>query len=538
MGKGTSVYISIPQRVADPAPGMVVDHREKLCLGCFLKPEKYEIPEVRNYYDEVISHMVHELDIPLHRLASLDELKKLNSLYQLTHLFIGDKEYAEEEAYFEELSHSMEVIVVAEYGFELPQGSRIKLLQKPFYCLPAVNVLNADVSENEKNLQENHMICPGVRVLVVDDEPMNLMVAEGILRDYQMDITTASSGVKAIELCKETDFDLVLLDHMMPEMDGVETLKWLRKIHKDSDKVLTVIAFTANAVSGAREMFREEGFDEFVSKPIELNELERVLRKVLPKTSIKYEVIQGKKAKKQNAYTKKNVENETKKGMEEETGSEQTHKLDSQDNLITCLGRIGLNTGAALQYSLDDEKFYLKLLHEFTDAYVTKRQEMDKHYQQSDFYNYRIQVHALKSSARLIGADTLSEMAKNMEEAANNLDGVYMQEHHMELLTKYCEVKEQIQEVIAPGEREAKKPLTEVPKEVLLGKLKQLKKSLDSYDIDQAEALILEMSDMEYQGKSVGTLLQDVGQDVEEFEYTAAAERVEALLGSVEGGDV
>ena len=538
VGKGTSVYISIPQRVADPAPGMVVDHREKLCLGCFLKPEKYEIPEVRNYYDEVISHMVHELDIPLHRLASLDELKKLNSLYQLTHLFIGDKEYAEEEAYFEELSHSMEVIVVAEYGFELPQGSRIKLLQKPFYCLPAVNVLNADVSENEKNLQENHMICPGVRVLVVDDEPMNLMVAEGILRDYQMDITTASSGVKAIELCKETDFDLVLLDHMMPEMDGVETLKWLRKIHKDSDKVLTVIAFTANAVSGAREMFREEGFDEFVSKPIELNELERVLRKVLPKTSIKYEVIQVKKAKKQNAYTKKNVENETKKGMEEETGSEQTHKLDSQDNLITCLGRIGLNTGAALQYSLDDEKFYLKLLHEFTDAYVTKRQEMDKHYQQSDFYNYRIQVHALKSSARLIGADTLSEMAKNMEEAANNLDGVYMQEHHMELLTKYCEVKEQIQEVIAPGEREAKKPLTEVPKEVLLGKLKQLKKSLDSYDIDQAEAMILEMSDMEYQGKSVGTLLQDVGQDVEEFEYTAAAERVEALLGSVEGGDV
>lgn len=537
-GKGTSVYISIPQKVADPAPSVVIEHREKLCLGCFLKPEKYEMPEVRNYYDEVISHMVHELDIPLHRLSSVDELKKLNSLYQLTHLFIGDKEYIEEEAYFEQLSQSMEVIVVADYGFEIPRGSRIKLIQKPFYCLPVVSMLNAGVTEHEKNLQENHMICPGVRVLVVDDEPMNLMVAEGILRDYQMNITTAGSGVKAIELCKETDFDLILLDHMMPEMDGVETLKWLRKIHKDSDKVLTVIAFTANAVSGAREMFREEGFDEFISKPIELNELERVLRKVLPKSAIKYEVIQGKKAKKQEAHTKQGAEDETKKGMKEEISSEQTHKEDSQDNLITCLERIGLNTGAALQYSLDDEEFYLKLLHEFTDAYITKRQEMDKHYQQNDFYSYRIQVHALKSSARLIGADALSEMAKNMEEAANNQDVVYMQEHHVELLTKYCEVEERILEVIAPGEREAQTTLAEVPKEELIEKLEQLKKSLDSYDIDQAETLILEMSNMKYQGKSVEALLHDVGQDVEEFEYTAAGEKVEALLCSMEGGDV
>ena len=130
------------------------------------------------------------------------------------------------------------------------------------------------------------MICRGVRVLVVDDEPMNLMVAEEIFRDYQMIVTTAESGREAIELCRTQEFDLIFLDHMMPEMDGVETLKHLRKVNADTGRESTVIAFTANAVSGAREMFLREGFDEFVSKIVEPLEMERILRKVLPKASI------------------------------------------------------------------------------------------------------------------------------------------------------------------------------------------------------------------------------------------------------------
>lgn len=129
--------------------------------------------------------------------------------------------------------------------------------------------MNARASEDEALHRGKCMICPGVRVLVVDDEPMNLMVAKGIFREYQMNVTTAESGREAIELCEKEDFDLVFLDHMMPEMDGVETLKRLRRIHTDTGRDVTVIAFTANAVSGAGEMFLREGFDEFISKPIE-----------------------------------------------------------------------------------------------------------------------------------------------------------------------------------------------------------------------------------------------------------------------------
>ena len=126
------------------------------------------------------------------------------------------------------------------------------------------------------------------RILVVDDEPMNLMVSEGIFKGYQMIVKTAESGRKAIEICEKDDFDLIFLDHMMPEMDGVETIKRLRKVSSDTGRLFTVVAFTANAVSGAREMFLQEGFDEFISKPIETLELERILRKLLPKSAISY----------------------------------------------------------------------------------------------------------------------------------------------------------------------------------------------------------------------------------------------------------
>lgn len=535
VGKGTTVYISIPQKVVDEAPSMVVEHREDLCLACFLKPEKYKIPEVRNYYDEVISHMVCELDISLHRLSSIEELEKLNSMYQLTHLFIGREEYEEKESYYEDLSQSIEVVVIADDSFVPPQGGRIKLLRKPFYCLPVVQIVNSGASDYEKQLKEKHMICPGIRVLVVDDEPMNLMVAEGIFKDYQMSITTADSGQKAIELCERTDFDLVFLDHMMPVMDGVETLKRLRKIHKDSDKALIVIAFTANAVSGAREMFFQEGFDEFISKPIELNELERVLKKVLPKASIEYEVINSER----NRNERIGVSNVTEdKSVVESVRMNSTPEDNTSNNFITRLENFGINTRDALQYSLGDEEFYLKLLNEFTNSYSTKKMEIDHYFQQEDYKNYRIQVHALKSSARLVGADTLSEMAKGLEEATDNQDVSYICEHHEETLSKYQEVVGHILEVITFGKKESGQTFLEVSPNELIEKLETLKASLSTYEIDQSERLISEMRNMECQGMPVGNLLHDIEQDVENFEFVAATEKVETMLGNMERGDV
>lgn len=518
-GSGTTVSVSIPQKVADDAPGMVVAKRAQLCLACFLRPEKYEVPEVRNYYDEMLSNMARGLELTLHRVFDIEELEKLTATYQLTHLLTGREEYEENIAYFEELDKKIEVIVAADDGFALPQGSRIKLLKKPLYCLPFVNMLNAGTSEDTELLSEKHMICPHVKVLVVDDEPMNLMVSEGIFKDYQMEVRTADSGMKAIALCEKEDFDLIFLDHMMPEMDGVETLERLRKIHTDAERMLTVIAFTANAVSGAREMFLKEGFDEFVSKPIEYLELERVLKKVLPKASIQFV---------DEAYVK-NI----RAGHTKEAGPE--------EDKLTRLERAGFNTRSGMQYCRGDMEFYEELLAKFAQDAPRKAAEINASFEKEDFGNYHIMVHALKSSAKMVGADLLSEMARNAEEAAKNNDIAYSKAHHKELLDKYREAEQCIADALDSGEAAPAQTVTEncteVSKEEFVQQLTELRKCFDTFEEDRAEALILEMSGDLYQGAAIGELLRDVRLDVEDFEFRAAAEKLEALISSVEGGE-
>ena len=128
-----------------------------------------------------------------------------------------------------------------------------------------------------------------VRALVVDDEPMNLVVASSLLRDYGMLVDTADGGAEAIKKYENGDYDVIYMDHMMPEMDGVEAMKIIRQVADSSYRKPVIIALTANALSGAREMFMREGFDGFVAKPIDIGEFERVMKNVLPEDMQRYE---------------------------------------------------------------------------------------------------------------------------------------------------------------------------------------------------------------------------------------------------------
>ncbi|MCI5730289.1 MAG: ATP-binding protein [Eubacterium sp.] len=514
-GSGTTVSVSIPQRVSDDAPGMVLENPENLCPACFLLPEKYEIPEVRDYYNLMISHMVQELDVPLHRVSNREELERLISMYQVTHLFIGEEEYAEDPTYFEGMDSGMDIIVVAGDRFTLSEGSRVKHLQKPFFSLSIINILNAGTLGENGTLKKKHIICPDVKVLVVDDEPMNLTVAEGIFHDYQMLVKTAPSGKKALEICTLEDFDLIFLDHMMPEMDGVETLKRLRKIQIDKNKVFTIVAFTANAVSGARKMFLQEGFDEFVSKPVETMELERILKKVLPKSAI--------------AYVEEQERNMTKSEVAEEP--------DVQKDEMLLLENAGIRTQSGIQYCRGDKEFYGEVLAQFAREAAAKETKIQDFYCQQDMDNYRIQVHALKSASKMIGADELSEMARQVEEAAKNQDVSYITEHQEELLSTYRRVVKKIVDVLDLGNNSPVQTCVDISREELIRYLGELKESLDAYEMDRAESLVSELYRTEYKGTSVEELLAHVAQDVEDFEFDLAAGKVDKLLCSMERGE-
>ena len=535
-GNGTTVSVSIPQKVADTSPCMSIANRERLCLGCYLRPEKYTVPEVRGYYDEMITHMIRGLDLVLHRVFNLEELEKLNSMYQLTHLFIGKEEYEEDRGFFNGLDKSMEVVVIADDSLVLPKESHIKYIRKPFCCLPVISMLNAGSANDGNRFEKEYMICPGVRAMVVDDEPMNLMVAEGILRDYQMQVKTAESGMKALELCDKEEFDLIFLDHMMPEMDGVETLKRLRKMHAEEERTLTVIAFTANAVSGAREMFLQEGFDEFVSKPIEYLELERVLKKVLPKASIRFE---DKEKHEKGRYEQDSGKSELHAKKQE--AEEGTGNAIVEEDTISRLMELGINTHSGLQYCRNDREFYIELLAKFAQDAATKEQVIDALWQKEDLANYRIMVHALKSSAKMIGADSLSELARKVEEAAKNQDVDYIKQNHEELLTTYRETSlELLQALDFDNETETEdlENSTQISEAELLERLNALKDSFDTFEADRAEALMAEMGNMMYGEISVEELLREIREDVEEFEFGKASEKVQTLLERMEGGGI
>ncbi|MCR5093164.1 MAG: response regulator, partial [Lachnospiraceae bacterium] len=287
-GVGTTVRVSVPQKVIDRSSCMSLANREKLCLGAYLHFDKYPDPNVREYYNRMVSNIVHGLGTQMHRVDNVESLRRLAASVRLTHLFIAAEEYGTDPAYIEELAKEVVVVVVADDDFSLPEGSRARLMEKPFYCFPVVTVLNRAPGEED---EQTRMLCPGVEALVVDDEPMNLTVARGLFKGYGMNVTTVQSGQEAISICRERSFDIVFMDHMMPRMDGIETMKTIRADRAGQGRDMPIVALTANAVSTAREMFLSEGFDGFVSKPVEIPELERVLRRVLPESAVTFEKI-------------------------------------------------------------------------------------------------------------------------------------------------------------------------------------------------------------------------------------------------------
>lgn len=290
--QGLQAHITIPQGVADSTPAIVLDHPERLCIACYFRPEKYNSDEIRRYYDNMILHMVEGLNIEGYQAHNFEGLLKLQNNYALTHVFIAQAEYEENTSYYEELASTLQVVVIAEQDFMLSANSKLLVIRKPFFALSVVNLLNGEIKENgfgeAQAAGRKPFSCEGIRVLAVDDEEMNLVVAKGVLGSYGIHVDTCLSGKEAIARCAKTSYDIVFLDHMMPGFDGVETLKQIREMKNGVYQELPIIALTANTISGAREMFRNEGFTEFIPKPIERSVLERVLRKVLPEQSVQY----------------------------------------------------------------------------------------------------------------------------------------------------------------------------------------------------------------------------------------------------------
>lgn len=434
--QGLEAHIAIPQKVGNYAPGIEILDVDKICIACYFRPEKYSCDEVREYYDRMILHMVEGLGIEGYQAHNFEGLLKLQKDHNLTHVFMAQTEYEENSAYYEELAETMPVVVIAERNFILPSKSRLLVLRKPFFVLSVVNLLNGRSQENgfgeDGEPGSRPFSCTGVRALAVDDEEMNLVVAKGILGSYGMEVDTCLSGRMAVERCKHTSYDIIFLDHMMPGFDGVETLKCIREMNNGSYLELPVVALTANTISGAREMFKNEGFTEFVPKPIERSVLERALRRVLPKELIQY----GEEDSEKEVHTL----DEDADLLKPEEGMDDHSHMSRYDLLI----RAGINVKMGLDYCCGEEEFYEEMLQMFCSQREERKEEIIAFYEAGNWPDYAVKVHALKSTSLTIGAEELSAYAKSLEMAGKKGDVDYIIEHHPALLRMYDEICESI----------------------------------------------------------------------------------------------
>ncbi len=454
--QGLQVHIAIPQEVEDETPCIQVPEASQLCIACFFKPERYSRDEVRRYYDRMILHLVEGLGIEGYQAHNFEGLLKLQRDHKLTHVFIAQREYMANPPYYQELAETIPVAVIAERDFVLDEGSRLLVLRKPFFALSIVNLISGggpgNGFEEAQAAGRRPFTCKGVRVLAVDDEEMNLMVAKGVLGSYGIQVDTCLSGKEAVDKCAGAAYDVIFLDHMMPGFDGVETLRRIREINNGAYQDLPVVALTANTISGAREMFRNEGFNEFIPKPIECSVLERVLRRILPEHCMQYELLPGAQeasmemdtAGDSSADGKKPEADSVRTPASRKSVQEAGASVQEAPPTYGSLVRAGINVGIGLEYCGGDDGFYLEMLQMFHDQRAEKEAELNALYEAANWTDYGIKAHALKSTALTIGAEALSARAKELEMAGKKADEAFIRENHPALLQMYADVCDSI----------------------------------------------------------------------------------------------
>ncbi|WP_408070232.1 hybrid sensor histidine kinase/response regulator [Butyrivibrio sp. JL13D10] len=283
---GTTVRVTIPQKVVNMEPCLNLAKDFKGDILFHVRSDKYTVPKVRDFYRIMATNLAKGIRVPLYPAGTVREVERLLERLDVAVIFMGQEEYEENSSYFDELSKGDVVVAVsAGTDFKPSPGSAVIVMPKPLYAYPVIKILNEgrDVGDLTYIGQTDKPVFNDVKALIVDDEPMNLVVATELFKDYEIQSETALSGPEAISKYRNGDYDVVFMDHMMPGMDGVEAMKQIKQAASEMKRNTIVIALTANAVSGAREMFMQEGFDGFIAKPISIADFERVMAKELPR---------------------------------------------------------------------------------------------------------------------------------------------------------------------------------------------------------------------------------------------------------------
>ena len=355
--------------------------------------------------------------------------------------------------------------VESEYG----KGSRF------FFTIEQTIIDPTPVSAVNYNGQKDNVtekeaeclfIAPEAHILLVDDNELNLVVAKELLKPLRMQIDTAENGLQAVKMVRGSQYDLVLMDHMMPVMDGIEAAKAIRALPEDKYQKLPIIALTANAMVDARKEFLNAGMNGFVAKPIDFARICNQLKLWLPKDLVR-DV----------------PKEEAKKLLADDLSDREIQPEDPQMGFSFEEGVNHCGSKAAL----------MKTIRIFYRTIDSKANKIEQCLKEGLIGDYVIEVHALKSSALLIGAVPLSEAAKELEDYGKQGKTEVLEEKTPDVLTLYRDLKN-ILRPYAEKEEDAKKEFSDGE---WITALQQIHQCIEQFDLDGVDQIMEQLE--EYQ---------------------------------------
>lgn len=332
--------------------------------------------------------------------------------------------------------------------------------------------------------------------LLVDDNDLNLTVCENLLELAGVDYDSVTSGRQAIDKVGQRNYDIVLMDYMMPEMDGVEATRIIREMGFEK---LPVIALTANVVGGAREMLIQAGMNDFISKPIDQDAFNRLLAKWLPRYDI--------------------------------AGSQGTAPAKDTSEIARLRGVSGLNVNAALPLFANNSEKYVNIIKIFSGKAEKLVNDINEAWKQNDLKSLSIQVHGIKSTLANIGAISLSQLANSLEEALARDDVNCLTEQLPRLINGVSDIITRVSAVLD------KEPVAKVPEK--RGTTEQLRyaagdalHALEMLQNERAKKIVDDLCGHDF-GEAANSALRSISSEIHGFYFDTAIEQINKLLESL-----
>ncbi len=366
-----------------------------------------------------------------------------------------------------------------------------------------------DFETRVHQLAENYsysagLFAPDAKVLVVDDNAMNRKVLRNLLKETQIQVAEAAGGRECLELVQKNYYDLIFLDHMMPEMDGVETLHHIKALSDYPCQGTPIVVLTANAVSGAKEKYLAEGFDDFLSKPIVPEKLEKMIRKMLPEELLLKTVSVSR--------------------TDEAERTDAAEELPVVDGLDWNYARMHLPDRELLQYTV--KEFYAQI----ESAAAHLEQAYERLPEPGVLEQYRIQVHAMKSLAATVGILPLSGVAKILEYAAKDDKLEVIRSLTKVFLDEWRGYSRKLRGVFGI-ETEAKKEVTDYS--VMRAFVEMVRIGMQEMDIDQADQAMGQLQAYTYP-EAMASNIQKLAKAVTNLDLDETEHLAELLIRQME----